>query len=83
MVTNIRVNILTREAARRAEEFLKSKQWMKKKDEEEKISNELNNQINEQWEKLFETKGPFKLFKVIKRNNLDFSDINKTHILNF
>jgi len=56
---------------------------MKKKDEEEKISNELNNQINEQWEKLFETKGPFKLFKVIKRNNLDFSDINKTHILNF
>jgi len=66
MVTNIRVNILTREAARRAEEFLKSKQWMKKKDEEEKISNELNNQINEQWEKLFETKGPFRLFKMLK-----------------
>jgi len=66
MVTNIRVNILTREAARRAEEFLKSKQWMKKKDEEEKVSNELNSQINEQWEKMFETKGPFKLFQVIK-----------------
>jgi len=64
MVTNIRVNILTREAARRAEEFLKSKQWTKKKDEEEKISNELNSQINEKWENLFETKGPFRLFKV-------------------
>ncbi|OUM65489.1 hypothetical protein PIROE2DRAFT_35114, partial [Piromyces sp. E2] len=66
MVTNIRVNILIREAARRAEEFLKSKQWTKKKDEEEKISNELNSQINEKWENLFETKGPFRLFKMLK-----------------
>jgi len=64
MVTNIRVNILTREAARRAEEFLKSKQWLKKKDEEEKVSNELSDQINQQWNKLFETKGPFKLYNV-------------------
>jgi len=64
MVTNIRVNILTREAARRAEEFLKSKQWVKKKDEEEKVSNDLSNQINKQWEKIFETKGPFKLYNV-------------------
>ncbi|ORX54721.1 hypothetical protein BCR36DRAFT_282870, partial [Piromyces finnis] len=66
MVTNIRVNILTREAARRAEEFLKLKQWTKKKDEEEKVSNELNNQIREKWENLFETKGPFRLFKILK-----------------
>jgi len=41
LVTNIRVNILTREAARRADEFLKSKQWIKKKNEEENISNKL------------------------------------------
>jgi len=69
MVTNIRVNILTREAARRAEEFLKSKQWVKKKDEEEKVSNDLSNQINKQWEKIFETKGPFKLYNMLQEQH--------------
>ncbi|KAG4091746.1 hypothetical protein H8356DRAFT_1430007 [Neocallimastix lanati (nom. inval.)] len=69
MVTNIRVNILTREAARRAEEFLKSKQWLKKKDEEEKVSNELSDQINQQWNKLFETKGPFKLYNLLQEQH--------------
>jgi len=69
LVTNIRVNILTREAARRADEFLKSKQWIKKKNEEENISNKLNNQIVEQWEKIFETKGPFKLYKMLQEQH--------------
>ncbi|KAJ3414827.1 hypothetical protein HDV05_005984 [Chytridiales sp. JEL 0842] len=84
LVTNVKVGAVARESVRRWEESKKVEVWERKRAEEAIKSEDLNAQIESQWEKILKVEGPYELNEILLKQKQECDNLmsNKNRLIN-